>query len=67
MKVTKSMIQKAAHESNLAQLKMYENSAKIEILMEAIEIFKKVKNEPMTGNVVILELRGLLYKLQEEE
>ena len=28
-------------------------------LDEAIAIFKKFKNEPMTGNVVILELEGL--------
>lgn len=28
-------------------------------LSEAIELFKKYRKEPMTGNVVIHELRGL--------
>jgi hypothetical protein len=29
-------------------------------IKEAINLFKKFKNEPMTGNVVILELEQLL-------
>ena len=65
MKITKSMIKKATIMSSLDQLKTYEKGAKIEILEEAIKIFRKVAEEPMTGNVVILELQGLIYKLRE--
>jgi hypothetical protein len=34
-------------------------SGREEVLTEAIAIFDKYKNEPMTGNVVNLELKGL--------
>jgi hypothetical protein len=37
-----------------------------ETVTEAIRIFDKFRNEPMTGNVVILELKGLLSKLKEK-
>ncbi len=35
-----------------------------EVFEELIELFLKYKNEPMTGNVVILELRAKLEKLK---
>jgi hypothetical protein len=66
MKITKDMIKKAAIMGSLGQLKTYEIGAKIEILEEAIKIFRKFAEEPMTGNVVIIELKGLIYKLREE-
>ncbi len=36
------------------------------VYQEAIKLFKKFKNEPMTGNVVILELRGLMYRFNKK-
>ena len=61
------MVKQAAIMSNFDQLETYEKGCKIQAWEEAIEIFKKFKDEPMTGNVVIIELMGLIHHLKKDD